>query len=261
MASIFFDIDGTLIDRYGVVEQSTIKAVDRLKENGHAVYINSGRTKVYIHNKELLEMPFDGMLCGCGTNLFLHGEELFCRNIERDLLYHMVEAFNRFDLPMIIEGRDWLYMDHEKIGRDPYGESVFQKIRQHAQPIAGNEHIEASKFSVVTQYIEPELADQIMDEFRDLFTIANHDYHVMELTPKDCSKAIAMLEICRHTGVSREETFAFGDGANDVEMLKAAGTGIVMGNGRKPAKDVADYITDDIHEDGIWNALSHFGLI
>ena len=69
MASIFFDIDGTLIDRYGVVEQSTIRAVDRLKENGHAVYINSGRTKVYIHNKELLEMPFDGMLCGCGTNL------------------------------------------------------------------------------------------------------------------------------------------------------------------------------------------------
>ncbi|MBQ9023547.1 MAG: HAD hydrolase family protein, partial [Eubacterium sp.] len=35
MASIFFDIDGTLIDRYGVVEQSTIRAVDRLKDNGH----------------------------------------------------------------------------------------------------------------------------------------------------------------------------------------------------------------------------------
>ena len=141
MASIFFDIDGTLIDRYGVVEQSTIRAVDRLKENGHAVYINSGRTKVYIHNKELLEMPFDGMLCGCGTNVFLNGEELFCRNIEKDLLYHMVEVFDQYDLPMIIEGRDWLYMDWEKIARDSYGESVFQKIRQHAQPISGNENI------------------------------------------------------------------------------------------------------------------------
>ena len=237
MASIFFDIDGTLIDRYGVVEESTMRAVDKLKENGHAVYINSGRTKVYI------------------------GEELFCRNIEKDLLYHMVEAFDRYDLPMIIEGRDWLYMDHEKIGRDPYGESVFQKIRQHAQPITGNDQIEASKFSVVTQYVEPALADQIMDEFREGFTVANHDYHVMELTPKDCSKAIAMQEVCRQTGVAREDTFAFGDGANDVEMLQAAGTGIVMGNGRKPAKDVADYITDDIHENGIWNALKNFGLI
>lgn len=261
MASVFFDIDGTLIDRYGTVEASTIRAVEKLKENGHSAYINSGRTKVYIHNKELLEMPFDGMLCGCGTNLFLHGKELFCRNIEKEKLYHMVDVFNRYDLPMIIEGRDWLYMDREQISRDPYGERVFQTVRKLSRPIAGNDNIVASKFSVVTQYITPELADQIMDEFRDTFTVANHDYHVMELTPKDCSKALAVKEICQRTGVPREDTYAFGDGANDVEMLAFVGTGIAMGNARKPALEIADYITDDIHEDGIWNALRHFELI
>lgn len=261
MAAIFFDIDGTLIDKYGKIEESTVRGIQYLKENGHDVYINSGRTKVYIHNPELHEIGFDGLLCGCGTNLFLHGEEIYYQVLEQDRLHRMIEVCDALGMTMIVEGRDWLYMDKEKICKDPYGEWLYHTMEAHIRPIAGNPSIEGSKFTCVISGIPIGQIDEAMAEFQDEYAFANHDNHVLELTPKHCSKALAIREICQRTGVSIEDTFAFGDGVNDVEMLKAVKVGIAMGNARMPAKEAADYVTDDIHADGIWNALKQFGLI
>ena len=52
-----------------------------------------------------------------------------------------------------------------------------------------------------------------------------------------------------------------GDSINDVDMLQFAGCGIAMGNATEPAKEIADYVTTDIFEDGIWNAMAHMGLL
>ena len=67
--------------------------------------------------------------------------------------------------------------------------------------------------------------------------------------------------LLEHYGISRDEIIAFGDGDNDVEMLAFAGIGVAMGNGTAAVKKAADYITDDIDEGGIYNALVHFGVI
>ena len=54
---------------------------------------------------------------------------------------------------------------------------------------------------------------------------------------------------------------AFGDGENDKEMLEYAGIGVAMGNAKDSVKAVADYVTDSVDDNGIENALRHFGLI
>ena len=54
---------------------------------------------------------------------------------------------------------------------------------------------------------------------------------------------------------------AFGDGENDIEMLRFVGVGVAMGNGGDAVKAAADYVTDAVDEDGIAKALRHFGLI
>ena len=76
-----------------------------------------------------------------------------------------------------------------------------------------------------------------------------------------------LFEGRRHRGspkklkVSREAIYAIGDSSNDIEMLQYAHVGIAMGNGKEEVKRVSDYITDDIAEDGLYNALKHFNLI
>ena len=66
----------------------------------------------------------------------------------------------------------------------------------------------------------------------------------------------------RAVGYGRiSETMAFGDGGNDLTMLRAAGVGVAMGNALDEVKAHADYITSSVDEDGITNALKHFEII
>ena len=61
--------------------------------------------------------------------------------------------------------------------------------------------------------------------------------------------------------MTKEEIIAFGDSDNDMDMLEFAEIGVAMGNAEVEVKAVADYVTTDIDEDGIWNACKHFELI
>ena len=62
-------------------------------------------------------------------------------------------------------------------------------------------------------------------------------------------------------GIKQEEVMAIGDGNNDVEMLEYANYGVAMGNARADVKDIADFITTDVDDDGITYALKHFGVL
>jgi len=82
-----------------------------------------------------------------------------------------------------------------------------------------------------------------------------------EISPKDRSKGTGMYDVMNDYGFKKDEVCAFGDGGNDIEMLKMAGLGIAMGNGRQECKDAADYIADDISKDGLYKAIKHFGFL
>ena len=58
------------------------------------------------------------------------------------------------------------------------------------------------------------------------------------------------------TGIEQAETIAFGDGANDIEMLQWAGIGIAMGNAADTVKDAADMVTTDVDNEGIEHAVN-----
>ena len=64
-----------------------------------------------------------------------------------------------------------------------------------------------------------------------------------------------------HFGVSRENTYAFGDSSNDLPMLEFAGHSIAMQHSDQVVLDMADYVTDAVERDGIYKALTHFNLI
>ena len=74
-------------------------------------------------------------------------------------------------------------------------------------------------------------------------------------------KATGMEEFMRSYGFSAAEVAAFGDGGNDVAMLRAAGAGVAMGNACDEALAAADYVTASVDDDGIRRALEHFGVI
>jgi Cof subfamily protein (haloacid dehalogenase superfamily) len=82
-----------------------------------------------------------------------------------------------------------------------------------------------------------------------------------DVVEAEYSKAKGIDRLCEYFDIDKKDTYAFGDSLNDIEMLKMVNVGVAMGNAQDEAKAVADYITDKIDEDGIKNALVHFGLI
>ncbi|MCD8108779.1 MAG: Cof-type HAD-IIB family hydrolase [Clostridiales bacterium] len=259
MALIFFDIDGTLWDRKNIIPDSTKTALRLLKENGHQIFLCSGRTRIFIQNEELLSQGFDGILCGCGTHVEYRGRDILYKQLGKELLIRSMRMFYDYDMPVVMEGRNTLFMDEDMIGRDEYGRWLLQSLKDDIRPIRGNEsNWEASKFSILiggTKYQE------VIEALNEEYEFLVHGSFVMEAVPKGYSKATGIASVCDCLGVDRTEIWAFGDGANDLEMLDYVGVGIVMGNGSDVAKAHADYVTDDIHADGIYNACRHFSLI
>jgi Cof subfamily protein (haloacid dehalogenase superfamily) len=83
----------------------------------------------------------------------------------------------------------------------------------------------------------------------------------VDITAKGNTKQNGIDQFIKHFGFKLEETMAFGDGGNDIGMLRHAGIGIAMGNAKDDVKAVADYVTDTVDEDGIYKAMKHFGII
>jgi len=82
-----------------------------------------------------------------------------------------------------------------------------------------------------------------------------------DVIAKGGGKQTAIRRYLAENGLTPEEAIAFGDGENDIGMLKLAGIGVAMGNAEGIVKEAADYVTTDIDDNGIENALKHFGLI
>lgn len=82
-----------------------------------------------------------------------------------------------------------------------------------------------------------------------------------ELISKAFNKGMAVERLCEYLGISIEDTVAFGDSMNGLEMIQAAGLGICMGNGSEALKKIADEVCAPVEEDGLYQAFQAHELI
>ena len=101
----------------------------------------------------------------------------------------------------------------------------------------------------------------MLDEILDECSITSWNPTGIDIVARGSGKAAGIAQFIEEQGLDRSEIMAFGDGENDIEMLKYAGIGVAMGNAGDAVKAAADYVTDSVDENGIENALKHFGLV
>ena len=81
----------------------------------------------------------------------------------------------------------------------------------------------------------------------------------IEINAPDATKGQALSFLTSYLKLKREDTIAFGDGTNDISMIRQAGLGVAMGNSAPEVLDAADEITDTNDQDGIAKVLMTFG--
>ena len=270
---LFFDIDGTLWDNHSRIPESTISAIRRARANGCLVFINSGRSRAYIRDKTLFGIGFDGVVSGDGTTVEFPAEDAQACSAD----YHQnrivldqehtpeealrtVELLKKYRFFAILEGRDWLYIDLDEFGPDAYVNHVATDMGDHLLPITGcwnNWHF--TKFSADLRSAVNR--EEGLAKLAERYEVLQHTHDVFEFVPRGCSKATGIQAVCRLLGASPADTYAFGDSANDIPMLREAAHGIAMGNGTQEAKEAAEFVTASLEENGIELALRHYGLI
>ena len=246
---VFFDIDNTLLDETNHIPESTFAAVEALRGNGHLAVLCSGRTRGFIRDPRLLSMQFDGMVAGCGTEIEFRGETLLEHLFDSESALFAVETAKRFRFPVILEGPRYLYLDEEDFPGDRYVERVRSAMGEDLLRIGdtwGN--WEMNKFSCAVNH---ETEEECLGLYEQRFDLLRHNADVIEFVPPGFDKCTGMAHLCEHLGIAQEDTYAMGDSANDIGMLRWAGTGIAMGNGQDAAKAAADYVTDALREDGV----------
>lgn len=256
---LFFDIDGTLIDEEkDIVPESAKKALAQAKQNGHLLFICSGRCKAIIP-EDVVNLGFDGMVGGCGTYIEIKGKEIFHNTLSKELQQEVISDLQRYHIDGVLEGKDCSAFRHD-----------------YWMPVVKNIFTENGSFKARTQcFWEEDFSfDKMalwfdgssdMENFRKKyepqFDFILRDPTFYEVVPKGISKATGIRYVCDKLGMDMEQSIAFGDSANDVSMLQCTGTSVAMGGGNPILFDLVDYVTDPVMEDGIANALKYLKLI
>ncbi len=252
---IFFDIDGTLVDHAtGCVPEKTFEALHRLREKGILLCIATGRSPVAIPD-------FGGF---------------------------------RFDAYCTFNG-SLCYTEAAIIHRNPLPPKDVAKILGNAAAIRRPVSV-ATQNRLAANGIDEDLADYyrlaglsltIADDFasvcrEDVYQImlgcgpTDHPAIIrdaagvklavswdraVDVIPASSGKGISIAKILKHFHLDPSQAMAFGDGLNDMEMLRSVGTGIAMGNAAAQLKDIADDVCGPVSEDGIYHYCMDHGLI
>ncbi|MFI3201631.1 MAG: Cof-type HAD-IIB family hydrolase [Eubacteriales bacterium] len=259
--ALFFDIDGTLITHGVPIEKSTIEALKQVKENGHSIFICTGRSRSMVLDEFIDSVGFDGVIAACGTYCEYQKEILFNTELTRNETDFIMDILQKYDVTYIFEGKEYLYYNNvemENTNQQYIIEMVKSEIKERLLKVEEvNGNIVANKFSC---YINSGEEEVVYEEFSKLYSTMRHRKNAAEFVPVGYHKATGIQKMCEYLKILQEDTFAFGDSVNDIEMLDYCQVGVVMGNGTAIAKEHADYITTDIDKDGIYQACKHFKL-
>ena len=238
---VFFDIDGTIIDgRTNAIPESAVRAVEKLKENGHVAIVNTGRP-YYQVDARVKQMAFRGFACGCGMEVFLDGEWLVRAKPEAALRRKAVACSRKYGMRSFYETEDGGILLDGEHSRHPIMSREVERLRSVGFPIHTlTDPNEPDFVKFVTFPGGGSDVDAFLREMETDFTIIARENTMYELVLKGFSKAGGMETVLSKLGADREQTMAIGDSTNDLHMFALAAHSVCLGNGSEEAKAVCE---------------------
>lgn len=258
---VFFDIDGTVMDyETQIIPESAVEAIRLLKKNGHIPVVNTGRPIGHV-DPRIQKLDFSGWICSCGMELILDGQMIYKDYPTVEECRYILDLAHSCRMAIQTEGHDSLLFDAD-MPYPPQGLREAKRLGQQGLRIAPVQETENPDFIKFVTYDTPVCRrTEFLEGISPYFEAIIRENTLVEYIKNGHSKAEGMERFLKELHVPKEEIFAIGDSENDLTMFAMAGTTICLGDGVEAVKQKADYVTDPVLEDGVFNALCHFGLI
>ena len=234
------DVDGTLVDHDGRLPTAVAEAIGLVVAAGVPVVLATGRSwHGTLPLVEEMGLPPGSSVCSNGAVIVRYPPEEIVKAVTFDPreVIRRVEEFAPGTLIAVEEiGRGYRLNNHFP-GGDLTGEMIIEDVEQlSAKP--------------VTRIIlrDPTRSDE------DFVGLARHlgldgvTYFVgwsawLDIAPAGVNKATALAEVAAGLGLSAADVLAFGDGRNDIEMLRWAGRGVAIGDAPAEVQEAADDVS------------------
>lgn len=256
--AVFFDIDGTLVSfRTHRIPDSTAEALAALKERGIRIFIATGRSGLLMKEIGGLDAGiFDGLITFNGQHCRVGGEVIHTHPIPAGDVAGGIGFFGENDISCLFEGTDFVAVNSHDSNALEIADLLSMRLPAPSdlREIKDKEIIQLIFFGDVRQEEEllKVMPSCVSTRWHPLFT---------DIIPSGGGKHVGMEKALARFGLTREESMAFGDGGNDISMLRYAGIGVAMDNASDNVKAAADYVTTGVDDDGVANALRHFGIL
>lgn len=268
--AIFFDIDGTLVNFRGQMPESARQALRQAQAMGHQIVLCSGRSKMQIY-PWLLELGFNGIVAATGAYVECNGEVIYTHYMPKDIIHKAALLLEEAGACYSAQAKDRMIAPASNIDRQiarfremgVKGKTLDQiwqnvQIEEQIWQIGDIEKLLYYESKITVGEIRERLLG-ICDVTESSFEKPQEDSG--EITCCGINKAFGMQKYIDYAGIAKEDTVAFGDGPNDLDMLQFAATSVAMGNARDSVKQMAGYVADGIDEDGVAKALKELKLI
>ncbi len=252
---VFFDVDGTLLShKHCAVSVATRSALKKLRDRGIKTVLATGRLLAELDQLPIRDIEFDGYICLNGQiNLDENKNIISCKTIKGADKETIVYLFAQKNIAMLLIEQQEMYINFV----DKKVESAQKAISSEIPPVRkynGNDFYQA------VAYIDSEEEKSLVDILPSC-KITRWNEYACDIISADSGKVAGIKDYLAINNIKQDETMAFGDGENDIDMLDFVEIGIAMGNADERAKEVADYITSSVDENGIEDALIKYGLI
>ena len=261
-AALFFDVDGTLVDDHTkVVPESTLRALNQARENGHLVFINTGRTACNTLDS-MKHIPVDGYVCGCGTEIIYQGKVLMHSTLTEEQCKDYIKAIHECHMEGVLEASDDMYFP-KNVSRFPEIEDIRERMGK-AWGFGIKKYIEDGGFIYDKMFL---LSDETSDVAKFIkmvsggLEVIDRRHGSYECIQKQYTKATGIEYMRKYLNYDLDHIYVFGDSSNDLTMFEYATHTVAMKEHDSILEPYTEYVTDSVMNDGIEKAMKHYELI
>lgn len=254
------DIDGTLMDGSRDMKHMSPKtkyAINELSKDNY-VLIASGRCKGLLA-KEILELPVNGYILCNGAYAEVNNKVLFEKYFDQNAVNKIIDCSLNNNGFYVLESL------HRMFVNDLRAQDFINFLNGWGQTIEGFEqrpdlshryHIAMIGFDNGNDALKCE------EELSQYVDVRRHNgYHSSDVNIKGIDKGVAAKVVIEKLGINIEDTYCFGDGINDLEMLNSVGHPVIMANCDPILKQYNFEKTLDVLNDGFYHYLLDNKLI
>ncbi|MDE6828080.1 MAG: Cof-type HAD-IIB family hydrolase [Alistipes sp.] len=255
--ALFFDVDGTLVSfATHRVPDSARRALEEAHARGVLVFIATGRT--FADLGVIAGLPCDGIVSLNGAECLLpDGGRIADTPVPPDEFERALAVAQEFGFPVMLEMNEGIFVDRLTPEVVEFARQVDLSVPVEADL---RELFERHSCRQLCFFVDPLLEPRVMARVPGL-AASRWSPLFVDVNVRGVNKAAGAGIFASRFGFSMAEAMAFGDGGNDVPLLRAAGVGVAMGNACDEARQAADYVTASVDDDGVRKALVHFGVI